>query len=297
LTPVHLFLLQTPPAAPAGAPAQATDYLQKIQDLITEYAPKVAAALIILIVGWIVARIAAGVLHRILRKSRVDETLSRFLVSLVKMGLLAFVVVAAISKLGVETASFIAILGAAGFAVGFALQGSLANLASGVLLMVFRPMKKNDLVEAGGVLGTVEEIGIFATILNTPDNKRAIIANATITGGNIVNYTANGSLRVDMVFGIGYGDDIGKAIGIMEEVLAADPRVLKEPEPQVAVCEHGASSVNLVCRPFVHPSDYWGVRFDTHRKVKEAFDAAGVTIPFPQRDVHLMGAPPATAGV
>ena len=206
------------------------------------------------------------------------------------MVLLAFVFVSAITKLGVNTASFVAILGAASFAIGFAMQGSLSNFAAGVMLMIFRPMRVGELVEAGGVLGTVEEVGVFATIINTLENKRAIIANSTITGGNIINYSSNGVLRVDMTFGIAYEADMDQAMKIMSDVLAKDERVLKDPAPTVACSEHGDSSVNFVCRPYVHPDHYWDVWFDTHKAVKEAFDAANIGIPFPQRDVHLIQA-------
>ncbi|MDF1800294.1 MAG: mechanosensitive ion channel, partial [Planctomycetota bacterium] len=230
------------------------------------------------------------ILRKALSKSKLDPTLINFCTSCAYMGLMAFVLISAVGKLGVPTASFIAVLGAAGFAIGFAMQGSLSNFAAGVMLMIFRPVREGDLVEAGGVLGTVIEVGVFATIINTLENKKAVVANATITGGNIINYTANGVLRVDMTFGIGYGDDMDKAIELMMGVLQADPRVLADPAPTVACVGHGASSVDFVCRPHVRPEDYWGVWFDTHKKVKEAFDAAGVSIPFPQRDVHLFQA-------
>lgn len=267
--------------------ADAMGYLERAQDIVFAYSPRIVAALTILILGWIIAKIVANTVRKLMKRSGMDDTLTSFLGSSLYFALLAFVVVAAVSKLGVETASFIAIMGAAGFAVGFALQGSLANFAAGVMLMVFRPMKRGDLVEAGGVLGVVDEVGMFATVVNTLENRRAIIANATITGGNIINYTANGSLRVDMNFGISYSDDMSEAIRLMEEVLAKNELVLRDPAPTIAVCEHGASSVNFVCRPWCKPEHYWDVYFETHRQVKEAFDAAGLTIPFPQRDVHL----------
>jgi small conductance mechanosensitive channel len=262
-------------------------FKQALGVLLAKYAPAVVAALLILVIGRWVARLLTKMVRKLMERAALDETLTNFLANTLYFALLAFVVVAAVSKLGVETASFIAILGAAGFAVGFALQGSLANFASGVMLMIFRPMKRGDLVEAGGVLGVVDEIGMFATTINTLENRRAIIANATITGGNIINYTANGSLRVDMTFGISYGDDIDKAISVMQEVLEQDPKVLKDPEPTVAVLEHGASAVRLVCRPWCDPEHYWDVYFNTQKRVKEEFDKVGITIPFPQQDVHL----------
>lgn len=257
------------------------------KEKVIEFAPAVVGALAILFIGWIIARIVRKVVAKALGKSKLDETLIGFVSSLVYMGFMAFVLVAALGKLGVNTTSFAAIIGAATFAIGFALQGSLASFAAGVMLMIFRPMKKGDLVEAGGVLGVVEEVGVFATIINTPDNKRCIVANSTVTGGNIINYTANGSIRVDMTFGIGYDDDMDKAIELMESILSTDPRVLKEPGFTVACSGHGASSVDFACRPWVHPNHYWDVWFDTHKAVKEAFDKNGISIPFPQQDVWM----------
>ena len=178
-------------------------------------------------------------------------------------------------------------IGAAVFALGFALQGSLANFAAGVMLMIFRPLKEGDLVEAGGILGTVEEVGVFATIINTLENKKAIVSNSKVTGDNIINYSANGKIRVDMTFGIGYTDSVDKAMDILNDLMSSDPRVLKTPAHTVAMIGHGASSIDLVCRPFVNPANYWDVWFDTHKAVKDAFDSNGISIPFPQRDVHL----------
>lgn len=270
-----------------------TEWLASMKDKAIEFLPQLAAAAAIMFIGWIVARIVTGVVRKALGKSKLDATLVNFITSLLYMALMVFVTISALGKLGVDTTSFAAIIGAATFAIGFALQGSLANFAAGVMLMIFRPMRVGDLVEAGGVLGIVEEVGVFATIINTLENKKAIVANSTITGDNIINYTSNGSLRVDMEFGIGYDDDIGKAMDVMNKVLAGDDRVMKDPAPTVACHAHGDSSVNFVCRPYVHPDDYWDVWFDTHRKVKEAFDAAGISIPFPQRDLHIVsgGAP------
>lgn len=265
-------------------------WLLDAKDKLIDYLPTLIAAIAILVVGWFIARFVTNLVRKAMRRGKVDETLAGFLAHMVYMALMAFVVISAITKLGVSTASFVAILGAASFAVGFAMQGSLSNFAAGVMLMIFRPMRKGDLVEAGGVLGTVEEVGVFATIIHTLENKRAILANSTVTDGNIINYSANGKLRVDMTFGIGYEDDIDEAIATMEEILAADPRVLKDPAPTVALFEHGDSSVNFVCRPYVEPAHYWDVWFDTHKAVKKAFDAKGISIPFPQRDVHLFQA-------
>jgi small conductance mechanosensitive channel len=187
----------------------------------------------------------------------------------------------------VETTSFIAILGAAGLAVGFALQGSLSNFAAGVMLIIFRPFKSGDFIEAGGTIGVVEAIQIFNTVLRTPDNKMVIVPNSNITGGNITNYSAKEDRRIDMVFGIGYDDDLKKAKEILERLISEDSRILKDPAPTVAVSELADSSVNFVVRPWVKTSDYWAVYWDFTEKVKLTFDAEGISIPYPQQDVHM----------
>ena len=238
-------------------------------------------------VGWIVARIVSRVTRRLLTRANVDSTLVTFVTSLTYIGMMAFVVIAAVGKLGVQTASFVAVIGAAGLAIGFALQGSLSNFAAGVMLILFRPFKVGDRVDAGGAAGVIVEVQMFATVFRTGDNKRIIVPNSIITGGSITNYSANDTRRIDMVFGIGYGDDISLAKQIIREILDAEERVLKDPEPQIAVSELADSSVNLVVRPWVKTADYGGVRFDVTERVKLAFDARGVSIPFPQRDVHV----------
>ncbi len=262
-------------------------WLSSAQDKFLDFLPSLIGAVVILILGWFVAKMITALVKKALGKSKLDATLISFLSSMLYMVLMVFVIISAITKLGVNTTSFVAILGAAGFAVGFAMQGSLSNFAAGVMLMIFRPVRAGDLVEAGGVLGIIQEIGVFATVINTLENKKAIVANSTITGGNIINYTANGMLRVDMTFGIGYDDDIGKAMGILQELLDKDERVLRDPAPAIAVAGHGASSVDIICRPTTSVADYWGVWFDMHRAVKEAYDAAGISIPYPQQDVHM----------
>lgn len=268
--------------------------MEQIYDQLTEwgtmYGTRVLGAILILIVGRIVAGWLSRIVNRVLTKAKVEVTLTRFLATLTRIALLTFVVLAALSTVGIQTASLIAIIGAAGLAIGFALQGSLSNLASGVMLVVIRPFKRGELVEMAGHLGVVKEIHIFNTIMTTLDNKRVIIPNAKITGDSIVNYSAEGVLRVDMVFGISYGDNIDKAKSILEGILAEDPRVLKDPAPMVAVKELGNSSVDFVVRPHVKVEDYWGVYFDVTEKVKLSFDRDGVSIPFPQRDVHLFQA-------
>jgi len=263
--------------------------LQKVYEYLAQYGLKVIAALIILLIGRWLAKFISRLIERALVKAHVDKTLAKFVKNLSHIGLLIFVVIAAVASLGVETTQLAVVVGAAGLAIGLALQGSLANFASGFLMIVFRPFKVGDFIEAAGVKGTVKEIQIFNTIINTPDNIRAIIPNAQITGGNVLNYTVNGTRRVDLVVGISYEDDLKKAKQVIEEVLAGDDRVLKEPNPTVAVSELGDSSVNLVVRPWVKSTDYWDAYFDVTAKVKLALDANGITIPYPQRDVHIKG--------
>jgi small conductance mechanosensitive channel len=234
-----------------------------------------------------VAKGVRKLVERVMTKSKVDSTLISFTANLAYIALLAFIVVAALGQLGIQTTSFIAILGAAGLAVGLALQGSLSNFAAGFLLIIFRPFKVGDYIEGGGVTGVVEAIQIFTTQLKTPDNKTVIVPNARMTDDNIVNWTVKGTRRVDMVMGIGYEDDIDKARSLMAEIIAADSRILKDPAPQIAVSELADSSVNFVVRPWTRVEDYWSVYFDLTEKIKKAFDANGVSIPFPQRDVHL----------
>jgi len=267
--------------------SQVADWTQTARELLVSYGPRVLAAIAILIVGWFVARMLTSLTKRGMTRANLDKTLARFLTNLVFMLLMTFVVLAAVSKLGVETASFVAVIGAAGFSIGFALQGSLSNFAAGVMILIFRPFKTGDAIEAGGTAGEVADVGIFNTILLTPDNKKVIVANSAITHGNITNFSAMPTRRVDMQFGIGYGDDLRKAKGILERMMAADPRVLKEPACLIAVGSLGENSVNLVCRAWVKAADYWPVHFDTHEKVKLTFDAEGITIPCPQREVHL----------
>jgi small conductance mechanosensitive channel len=263
------------------------DTLHRIYALVTLYGIKVIAAIAIFIIGRWVAIGFRSVTKGVLNKRNVDPTIVGFAGNLLYMALIAFVVIAALGQLGIQTTSFIAILGAAGLAIGLALQGSLANFASGFLMIIFKPFKVGDYVEAAGVAGTVEVIHIFTTTLKTPDNKTVIVPNANITGGNIVNWTLKGTRRVDMVFGIGYQDDIDKAKQIMADVLAKDDRILKDPPILIALSELGDSSVNFVVRPWVSIDDYWGVYFDAMENIKKAFDAAGISIPYPQRDVHL----------
>ena len=261
--------------------------IAKGYELGTQFGVKILAALAIFIIGRWVVRYIKKLILRVMEKRDVDPTLIKFVANLAYVALLTFVIIAALGMLGIQTTSFIAVLGAAGLAVGLALQGSLSNFAAGVLMIIFRPFKVGDFIEGAGVVGVVEEIQIFTTQLITPDNKTIIIPNAKLTADNIVNFTAKGTRRADMVFGIGYEDDIDKARNIISEILSNEERILKDPPPQVAVSELADSSVNFVARPWVNAGDYWGVVFDVTEAVKKRFDAEGVGIPFPQRDVHL----------
>jgi small conductance mechanosensitive channel len=261
--------------------------MTSITNVVSTWGMKVLGALAVLIIGWIVAKAVRRSVRKALEKSKLDATLVPFISSLVYYALLAFVIVAVLSLFGIQTTSFIAVLGAAGLAVGLALQGTLGNFAAGVMLLVFRPFKVGDYVEAGGAAGTVQEIAVFSTTLNTPDNVRVMVPNSAVYGAMVKNYSANDTRRNDLLIGIDYSDDIGKAIETIHRVVSADSRVLPEPEPMIAVSELGDSSVNLVVRPWCNKEDYWALRFDLTRRIKEQLEAAGCSIPFPQTDVHL----------
>jgi len=255
--------------------------------LVSTWGLRVVGAVIVLVIGTTIAKVIRGSVRKAMKRSSMDDTLVPFLSGIVYYLVLAFVLIAVLGLFGIQTTSIIAVLGAAGLAVGLALQGTLSNFAAGVMLLVFRPFRVGDYVEAGGVAGSVESIGVFATTLNTPDNVRIIVPNSGVYGSTIKNYAANETRRVDMVMGISYSDDIGKATETIEGILAADERVLKDPAPVVAVAELADSSVNLVVRPWCKKEDYWGLKFDLTRTMKERLEAAGCSIPFPQRDVHL----------
>lgn len=263
------------------------DSIIKLQEFGTLYGLKIIAAVLILIVGRLIASGVRKLLRNILQRNKVDETLVSFVSSLVYVLMMAFVIIAAISKLGIQTTSFIAILGAAGLAIGLALQGSLANFAAGVLMLIFKPFKVGDFIEGGGVSGVVEEIGIFTTELKSPDNKKIIVPNAIVTGDKIVNYTAKECRRVDIVAGVSYSDDLDKVRSVLEDILSSDDRVLKDPAPTIGVLELADSSVNFAVRPWVKTADYWNVFFAMQESIKKRFDAEGISIPFPQQDVHL----------
>ena len=247
----------------------------------------VIAAIVILVVGRMVAGWARKLTTRGLERGDVDATLVPFVAKLVYYSILAVVVIAALSRLGVATTSVIAIFGAAGLAVGLALQGTLANFASGVMLLVFRPFDLGDFVDAGGTTGTVEEIGIFSTTLKSPDNIRITVPNGQVYGATIKNFNGYETRRLDMVMGISYDDNIQTAMDTIRSIVTADDRVLTEPEVQIAVSNLGDSSVDLVVRPWCNAGDYWSLKFDLTRQLKEGLEAAGCSIPYPQTDVHL----------
>ncbi|MEN8192019.1 MAG: mechanosensitive ion channel domain-containing protein [Bacteroidota bacterium] len=251
------------------------------------YATNILIALIILVVGIWVAKIITKSVSKILYKKEMDPTLIKFLLGIVKTLLYAFVIIAAIDKAGIESTSIIAVLGAAGLAVGLALQGSLSNFAAGVMLIIFKPIKAGDFVEAGGAMGSVEEIGIFVTTLISPDNKTIFVPNSQMGSGAIINYSTKDTRRIDMEFGIGYSDDIDKARSVILDVLNGDSRILQQPAPDVFVGTLADSSVNFKVRPWVKGADYWGVYFDVTENIKKKFDANNISIPFPQTDVHL----------
>ncbi|MGB5621420.1 MAG: mechanosensitive ion channel domain-containing protein [Gammaproteobacteria bacterium] len=255
--------------------------------LAADFGLRLFAALAIFIIGRWVARWLSRLLEKGMQKAGTDQTLIVFLRNIVYVGLLTFAIIAAVGQLGVQTTSFLAVLGAAGLAVGLALQGSLANLAAGVLIIIFRPFKLGDFIEAGGIAGTVKAISIFTTTLHTPDNKVIIVPNAQVNSGTITNYSANDTRRVDMVIGVSYGDDLDKVRSVIQQVLAADERVLKDPAPQIAVMALADSSVNFTVRPWAKSADYWGLYFDLQEQIKKRFDKEGISIPFPQQDVYI----------
>lgn len=276
-----------PTALSLESPQEAWNLLQDNLPLLQEYALNIIFAILIFVVGrWIALRLT-NALGKALAKTAMEDTLERFLCNIAYAVLLAVVVIAAIGRLGVETTSLLAIFGAAGLAVGLALQGSLSNFAAGVLIVAFRPYKAGDFIEAGGVAGTVLEVQIFTTTLKSPDNKKIIVPNSQIMNDTITNYSALGTRRVDMVFGCGYDDDIDKAYEILQGIIDADDRILKDPAPAIALNELADSSVNFNVRPWVESSDYWGVYNDVTEQVKRKFDEAGLNIPYPQQDVHM----------
>lgn len=266
---------------------QLTELTGQVIELGLQYGIPLLQALVILIIGyWIINRLV-GFLGRTMESRGVELTLARFLTSFANIGLKAMLLISVAQTVGIETTSFIAVLGAAGLAVGLALQGSLANFAGGVLILLFRPFKVGNWIEAAGVAGTVHEIQIFNTILKTPDNRVIIVPNGSVSNGTIINYSAEPERRVDFVFGVGYDADLRKVREVLEGVVAADERILKDRANQIVVSGLGDSAVDFTVRVWVNAADYWDVFFDTNERVKIALDDAGINIPFPQTDVHV----------
>lgn len=255
-------------------------------EYISLYAIRIVGSILIFFVGKWVAKVVTSLVIRAMQKSNLDETLRKFLDDIVYGLLLVVVVLAALNNLGVNTTSFVAILGAAGLAVGLAFKDTFSNIGAGVLLIVFRPFTVGNFIQVAGESGVVEEINLFSVMMKTGDNKQIIIPNSSIIGNNITNFSAKETRRVDFVFGIGYDDDLKLAKTTLEEIINEDERVLKDPATFVAVSELADSSVNFVVRAWVKSSDYWGVYFDTLEKVKLTFDEKNISIPYPQMDVH-----------
>ncbi len=269
-----------------------TETITEIKEFLAkegiDWGLNILAAIAIFIIGrWLGNRLVS-LMQKGMKRANIDPTLVSFVGNILSVLVLIFVVIAALSKLGVETTSLAAIFAAAGLAIGLSLQSSLSNLAAGVMIIAFRPFRVGDFIEAAGSMGTVAEVSIFTTKLNTPDNKRIILPNGQIIDSAITNFSANDTRKIDLTFGIGYGDDIKKAKQILEDILLNDPRVLEEPEPQIVVRNLGESSVDLAVRPWVKSSDYWPLTFDLLENVKLRFDEEGISIPFPQRDLHMI---------
>jgi small conductance mechanosensitive channel len=266
------------------------EYIQSVVVLLSTWGLQVIGALAVFIVGrWIAGKLKRGA-RSALERASVDAALVPYLSGGIYYAALTVVVISVLGLFGIKTTSVIAVLGAASLAVGLAMQGTLSNFAAGVMLLAFRPFGLGNYVEVAGVAGSVQEIGIFTTKLNTPDNVQILVPNAAIYGSTIKNYSANDTRRNDLVMGISYGDDIARAIATIQKVLASDPRVFQDPEPVIAVSELADSSVNLVVRPWCTASDYWPLRFDLTRRLKEELESAGCSIPFPQQDVHVHAA-------
>ena len=263
------------------------EWIETVQELLTEFGLKIIAAIAIYVIGRWVAKMLKGLLQRMMERAKVDAAIVGFTCSLAHAAMVIFVILAALSQIGVQTTSFIAVLGAAGLAVGLALQGSLSNFAACVLILLFRPFKVGDFVEGGGATGVIKEIHIFTTTLTSPDNKRIIVPNSKMMGDNITNYSAEGTRRLDLVASISYDDDIDKAKAAMMDLVGSSDLVLKDPAPFVGVLAMNDSSIDLAVRPWVKVPDYWAAFFALNEAIKKRLEAEGCTIPFPQRDVHL----------
>ena len=263
------------------------DYIGWIRTVGLELGLNLVIAIAIFYFGRMVARLITKGLRNLMQSQEVDKILETFVCNLAYWALMAFVIISAITAVGIETTSMIAVVGAAGLAVGLALQGSLANFAAGVLIVVFRPYRVGDFVEAAGISGVVEQVQILTTTLKTGDNKMIIVPNGQIMGSIITNYSANDTRRVDLAVGVSYDDDLDKVRSTLEDIIAADKRVLSDPECLIAVAELADSSVNFTVRPWVRTADYWGVKFDLTEAIKKRFDKEGISFPFPQQDVHI----------
>jgi small conductance mechanosensitive channel len=270
--------------------------MNEVQALVATYGVSVVGAIAVLIVGWVLAGWASRAVDKGLsRVEKVDQTLRGFLSSLTRYLVLIFTVVAVLNRFGVQTTSIIAVLGAASLAIGLALQGTLSNVAAGVMLLFFRPFKVGDYVEAGGLAGTVKAITLFVTELSTPDNVQILAPNSQIWGSAVKNYSFHATRRVDLVLGISYEDDVDKAIGVVEALARADDRVLDDPAPMVVVGELADNSVNLVIRLWCQAGDYWPLKFDMTKTLKQSMDSEGISIPYPQRTLHVVGSAAAVA--
>lgn len=262
----------------------------KILNLIVDYGMKLGYALIVLVIGLLLIRFFLNMMHKLMDKRGTDPSLQGFVLSLTRIALKVMLFISVIQMIGIETTSFIAVLGAAGLAVGLALQGTLSNFAGGVMILIFRPFRVGHFIEAQGYTGSVDRIEIFVTILKTPDNKKIIIPNGPLANGNIVNFTDVETRRVDFSFGIAYGDDVNKAMEVINGLIAADTRIMKDPEPFMGVGALADSSVNITVRVWGKTDDYWGIFFDMNKNVYEQFGKNGINIPFPQMDVHVHNA-------
>lgn len=259
-----------------------------IQQYLTTYGIKLVGALALFIIGKWVVKAGVGIIKNVMKKSNLDSTLISFIGNIVYALGLTFVVIAALGHLGIETTSLAAAIAAAGLAIGLALQNSLSNFAAGVMLILFKPFKTGDFVIAGGSTGVVQDVTVFTTELKTPDNQKVIVPNGAITSGNITNVTAHPTRRIDLTVGVGYNDDLKKVKAVLHRIVENDSRILKDPAVTIAVSELADSSVNLVVRPWVKTSDYWAVYFDLTEAIKTTFDEEGISIPFPQQDIHVV---------
>lgn len=265
--------------------------INSLTDLAMVYGVKLVSAILIFLIGKMVVGLLVDIVKKLMAKSNVDTTLISFSGNILYWLGLTFIIIAALSKLGIETTSLAATIAAAGLAIGLALQSSLANFASGVMLILFKPFKKGDYVEVAGTAGSVDNISIFTTTLKTPDNKVVIIPNGGITSDNIINYSAESKRRLDLIVGVGYEADLKQTKEVLNKVLSEESRILNDPEPTVAVSELGDSAVNLVVRPWVKTEDYWPVNFTLTENIKLALDEANISIPYPQRDIHIVSQP------